>query len=124
MSDQKCMHNYLQLEVASLEQGLVVEIGTHEMSNADDVGAEVLEVALVVGGILEQLKLDHVAIVVAQTGDRHDRHIVNADFARFDGVGVVVVVVLADLVLVFLVLHGLGILRVSREAVGSKDASS
>ena len=118
------MGNYLQLEVAPLEQGLVVEIGTHEMSNADDVGAEVLEVALVVRGVLEQLKLDHVAIVVAQAGDRHDRYIVNADFSRFDEVGVVVVVVLADLVLVFLVLLGLGILRVSRKVVESKDASS
>ena len=97
----------------------MVEIGAHEMSNTDDVGAEVLEVALVAGGILEELELDHVAIVVAQAGDRHDRHVVNANVARFDGVREVVVV--ADLLIVFILF---GVVRVGREAVGSKDAGS
>ena len=112
---------HLQLEVASFQEGLVVEIGAHEMSNADDVGAEVLEVALVAGGVLEQLELDHVAIVVAQARDRHDRHVVNANVARFDGVREVVVVVLADLLLVFVLF---GVVRVGREALESKDAGS
>ena len=93
------------------------------MSNTDDVGAEVLEVALIVGGVFEQFKLYHMPIVVAQARDRHDRNIVNANVSRFDGVRVVVVVVLADLILL-LVVFGVGILRIGREAVESKDAGS
>ena len=55
---------YSQLEVPSFDQSLMIEVGSHIMSDANNERPKVLKVTLIVGRVLEEFKFDHVAVVV------------------------------------------------------------
>mmetsp|Transcript_27381 Transcript_27381/g.49368 ORF Transcript_27381/g.49368 Transcript_27381/m.49368 type:complete len:534 (-) Transcript_27381:399-2000(-) len=64
-----------QAKVLSIHQRLVIEVRPHVMRDAHDEGSEVLEMTVERGGLFEELKFDHVAVVVIDTTNRHNRHL-------------------------------------------------
>mmetsp|Transcript_4591 Transcript_4591/g.9929 ORF Transcript_4591/g.9929 Transcript_4591/m.9929 type:complete len:274 (-) Transcript_4591:128-949(-) len=75
-----------QLEVTTLDESLMIEVGPHVVTDANDVRPQVLKVALVVGRVLEELELDHVAVVVPEAGDGHYRNSVKVNVRQVDRV--------------------------------------
>mmetsp|Transcript_14173 Transcript_14173/g.30294 ORF Transcript_14173/g.30294 Transcript_14173/m.30294 type:complete len:344 (-) Transcript_14173:163-1194(-) len=59
-------------KVLTVIQRLVIEVGSHVMRDAHDEGPEILEVTIEGGGLFEELKFDHVSVVIIDATDRHD----------------------------------------------------
>ena len=65
-----------QRKVLSLGQGLVIEVGSHEVGNRHNKGCNLGEMTLVAIVRVVELKFDHVAIVTVTKKEKKDHRVV------------------------------------------------